>query len=213
MGKRIAWGLILNWGFFCLAVFVCLLFAAMQLGDPLAPSFLQGAGGWSVACIGMLGSFQALGIALLGLFVGRVSGGAAGHGRAAEHSARPFYGQKRGDAVFEPWPGLLVGQALVWMSALILLLDGSFPLRALAFVLRGAHQGCRSLTQARASVPGTDDQRGLLLGATETTIATAQLAAPCAAGWLDASDSAYPFIPSLVLIPMPLLLGAVGSRV
>ena len=87
---------------------------------------------------------------------------------------------------------------------------GAFPLVGLAYVLRGAYQGCRSLTQARSTRLGLEGERGLLLGATETMIASAQIVAPLLAGWLYASDPALPLQVSLVAIPVALVLGVVG---
>jgi hypothetical protein len=69
------------------------------------------------------------------------------------------------------------------------------------------------LIQAQATSLSSETDRGLVLGATETTIAAAQVLAPYAAGWLYASNPAYPFIASLVLIPFTLLLSLVGLRV
>ena len=77
-------------------------------------------------------------------------------------------------------------------------------------MLLGAYQGCRSLTQARATRLGLEGERGLLLGATETIIASAQIVAPFLAGWLYANDPALPFQVSLIAIPVALALGVVG---
>jgi len=57
---------------------------------------------------------------------------------------------------------------------------------------------------------GGEAERGLLLGATETTVAVAQVVAPYVAGWLYAGDPAYPFVASLALIPVALLLMIIG---
>ena len=46
----------------------------------------------------------------------------------------------------------------------------------------------------------------------ETVIVTAQMVAPYAAGWLYASDPTYPFVASLALIPIAVLIVLVGSR-
>ena len=100
----------------------------------------------------------------------------------------------------------------MWISALILLLAGTFPVLALAYLLRGAYEGCRSLTQAQASELTNEADRGLLFGATETTIAIAQIITPYAAGWLYASNPRYPFVASLALIPAALLLRRVAAR-
>jgi MFS family permease len=182
-GRR--WRSLLDGRFLRFAALAWLAFVAMYVGFPLAPNFLADVRGWDVARIGTLGSFQALGTMLLTLLLGRLGD---------RHRAR----------------GLVAGQALVWGSALLLLLTGAFPASALAYLLRGAYQGCRSLAQARASGLGGEAGRGLLLGATETTIAAAQVAAPYVAGWLYAGDPAYPFVASLALIPVALLLVAIG---
>lgn len=177
---------LLNRRFLGFAALTWLAFVAMFLGFPLAPNFLADVRGWDVARIGTLGSFQALGTMLLTLLLGRLGDG----GRAR---------------------GLVVGQILVWGSALLLLLTGAFPALALAYLLRGAYQGCRSLTQARATALGGEAERGLLLGTAETTIAAAQVVAPYVAGWLYAGDPALPFVVSLVLIPVALLLAILAN--
>ena len=166
-------------------VLVGLMFAAMYVGFPLAPNFLAQVRGWDVARIGTLGSFQALGTMVLNLLLGRLD-----DGRRTR--------------------GLVVGQALVWGSALLLLLTGAFPLLALAYLLGGAYQGCRALTQARVTGLGEEAQRGLLLGVTEMTIAIAQVVAPYVAGWLYVGNPAWPFVASLVMIPVASLLVVFG---
>jgi hypothetical protein len=183
----------------------------MYLGFPLASNFLRNAGGWTIARIGMLGSFQALGAALLNPLLGRM-------GKGTEQETIPDAGSKphtqRKTRRFPPVdiPGLAVGQTLVWISVLILLLAGSFPLLALAYLLRGTYQVCCSLTRAQATTLASEANRGLLLGATETIIAASQIVAPYAAGWLYASHPTYPFVASLILLPIMVLLALVGQR-
>jgi MFS family permease len=212
-GRKRRWRSLLNGPFLRFAALVCVLFVAMYLGYPLASNFLKDTGGWSVANIGTLGSFQALGTTLLSPLLGRLSDGSAG---------QPLRSESRGDSSLrtaeEGSPlgragGLLVGQGLVWISALVLLLAGTFPILAGGYLLRGAYQGCRSLIQARGTRLGSEADRGLILGATETIIAAAQVFAPYAAGWLYASDPAYPLAASLVLIPIALLISVFGLRV
>ena len=183
--QGLGWRSLLNRRFLRFALLTWLVFVAMYLGFPLAPNFLADVRGWDVARIGTLGSFQALGTMLLTLLLGRLADG---------NRAR----------------GLVVGQVLVWCSMLLLLVTGAFPALALAYLLRGAYQGCRLLAQARATALGGEAERGLLLGATETTVAVAQVVAPYVAGWLYAGDPAWPFVASLALIPVALVLVIVG---
>jgi MFS family permease len=182
-GKR--WGALANPRFLRFAALACLMFVAMYIAFPLTPSFLANVRGWDTARVGMMGSFQALGMTLLTLLLGRLSDGKGVR-------------------------GLVIGQALVWCSALLLARTAAVPVLALAYLLRGAYQGCRTLIQARAPKMGNGDDRGLLLGATETTVAVAQVVAPYAAGWLYAIDPVRPLHVSLALIPLGVLLTVVG---
>jgi MFS family permease len=198
-GKNRRWHSLLNGGFLRFAAFTVLVFVAMYLAFPLAPNFLQDVGEWRLARIGMLGSFQALGTALLNPLLGRLGGA----GRDPQADSKNLIGMAG---------GLVAGSGLVWGSALMLLVARGFPMLAAAFLLRGAYQGCRSLTQARATGLAGEADRGLVLGATETLIAIAQVVAPYVAGWLYAASPSYPFLSSLLLIPVVLLLGLIGSR-
>ncbi|MGD8996936.1 MAG: MFS transporter [Anaerolineae bacterium] len=205
------WRSLLNGRFLRFAASVCLMFVAMYLSFPLASNFLRDVGDWRIADIGALGSFQALGAALLNPLLGRIGG-------ETEPETVPGPGRElRTQMRAKRFPltearGLVAGQSLVWSSALILLLARTFPLLALAYLLRGAYQGCRSLTQAQATALAGEADRGLLLGATETIIASAQIVAPYAAGWLYAGNPVYPLIASLVLIPILSLLAWAAHR-
>jgi MFS family permease len=205
------WRSLLNGRFLRFATFVCVTFVALHLSFPLASNFLKEVGGWRIARIGTLGSFQALGAALLNPLLGRLGDETKGETSSQADMGSHIQAKSRGFPLAEA-PGLIIGQALVWSSALILVLAGTFPLLALAYLLRGAYQSCRSLTQAQATALTSEADRGLLLGATETIIATAQIIAPYAAGWLFASNPTYPFVASLALIPIMVLLALVGPR-
>ena len=185
------WAALLNRRFLRFAAFVSLIFVAMYLAFPLAPNYLQEVGGWRVARIGALGSFQALGNAALNPFLGHLAD------------------DDRPDARRRGWLGraraLIIGPGLVWLSVLVLLLARNLPLLILAFLLRGAYFGCRSLVQARATGLARETDRGLLLGASDTIIALAQVAAPYLAGWLYAAEPSYPFFAALGLIPLVLV--------
>ncbi len=206
--RRRRWQSLLNRRYLSFAGVVWLVFAAMFLSYPLASNFLRHSGGWSIARIGALGSFQALGAAFLGPFLGRLSDTPL-QGDPLRDERAPMARTRKQSGLLDPSRALLVGQTLVWLSALILLLAATYPVLAVAYLLRGAYQGCRSLTQAQATTLAAQEDRGLVLGATETTIATAQVLAPYAAGWLYAANSSYPIVASLVLIPVALLLSSV----
>ncbi|MGD2178382.1 MAG: MFS transporter [Anaerolineae bacterium] len=205
------WRSLLNWRFLRFSASVCLAFVAMYLSFPLASNFLRDVGGWRIARIGTLGSFQALGATLLNPLLGRLGDETSRQTGPSPGKGSPTQTKVRRLPLAEA-RGLVVGQALVWGSALVLLLARTFPLLALAYLLRGAYQVCRSLTQAQATTLASEADRGLLLGTTETIIATAQIVAPYAAGWLYASNPTYPLVASLALIPIVMLLALIGSR-
>lgn len=189
---RPPWHVLLEPRFLRFAGLTWFAFLAMYLGFPLAPNFLADTYRWDVARIGALGSFQALGMTVLSLFLGWVS---------AINPARRLW-------------AFMLGHALVWGAAALLLLSGAFPWLAVAFLLRGAYQGVRVLTAAYTSAMAHSLERGLLLGAMETTIAFAQVVSPFLAGSLYAFDPARPLQGSLVLIPLAsLALWAGAPRV
>lgn len=191
------WRALGNERFVRLAGVAVLLFTAMYLAFPFSPNFLKVVGGWRIGPIGLLGSFQALGAPVLSSLLGRF-------GREGDEgdsgAVRPKGWASR----------LLVGSGLVWGSVVGLLLARQLPLLAAAYLLRGAYQGCRSLTQARVTHLGQEADRGLLLGTTETLIAAAQVATPYAAGLLYAGNPIYPLISSLILIPLAVLFGVLA---
>jgi len=209
-GQAGRWSPLLSGRFLGFAACVCATFVAMHLSLPLASNYLKDVGGWRVARIGVLGSFQAAGTVMLNPLLGRLGEKAKQNRTSRVHplSRKPVV--KR--PVLVTAPGLVVGQALVWIAALIMLLARTFPVLALAYLLRGAYEGCRSLTQAQASELTGEADRGMLLGATDTTIAIAQILAPYAAGWLYTNSPTYPFVASLALIPAVLLLRLAASR-
>ena len=150
-----------------LGVIVFAIFLAMYIGQPLAPNFLQNIAGWPVERIGLLGSLNALGVTLLAPALGRW---------AADGKLR----------------GLLAAQALVWAS-LGLLLIGAQGLPGFvlaAFFLRGGYSACRNLTSAHIAGLVSAENRGVAFGLSETSVASAQMAAPYIAGWLYAIQPA-----------------------
>lgn len=187
--RKQRWGQrLLSGRFLRFAAVTWFVFAAMRLMFPLAPNFLVDVWDYDMARVGALGSFEALGLTLSNLLLGRLD-----DGRRAR--------------------GLVIGQTLVWTSALLLLLTGAFPALALAFLLRGAYQGCRTLARAHAIAVGSEVEHGLLQGATETAISVAQIVTAYVAGWLYICAPTWPVVASLALIPLGLLLTVVESRI
>lgn len=168
------------WRFAGAVLFSCF---AMYLVFPLAPNFLVEVRGLSTAQVGALGSVYAIGTTVVSLALGQLRGG----GR--------------------PW-GLLLAQGLVWLSAGLLLWAPGLGGAALAYLLQGSYQACRPLARAQAGNLLETAQRGLMLGATETVIAAAQVLAPAVAGWLYAGQPARPFLAALALIPLGIILTA-----
>ena len=164
-----------------LALTSFLMFIAMYFGFPLAANFLSGEHGVGVFQIGVLGSVQAFGMTVLSLAIGRV-------------------GNKH------PSWAVVIAQATMWGATLLLLMGHSLALAEIAFFLRGSYAGCRLPVQAMAGALGDENERGLLVGAAETTISLAQATAPYAAGRLYAIQSWWPFAVSLILIPVSMLL-------
>lgn len=197
MQHQPTWRTLGNERFVRLAGFAVLLFASRYLAFPFSPNFLKEVGGWRIDHIGLLGSFQAMGAAVLSPLLGRIGGEGDGGDSSSVRSER--------------WAsGLFVGPGLVWGSLVVLLLVRQLLLLVAAYLLRGAYQGCRALTQAGVTKLGREADRGLLLGTTETFIAAAQVATPYVAGLLYAGDPTYPLLSSLILIPLAVLVGVVA---
>jgi MFS family permease len=172
-----------------LSVIVFSIFLAMYIGQPLAPNFLQNIAGWPVERIGLLGSLNALGVTLLAPTLGRW---------ATDGKLR----------------GLLAAQALVWAS-LGLLLIGAQGLPGFvlaAYFMRGGYSACRNLTSAHIAGLVSAENRGVAFGLSETSVASAQMAAPYIAGRLYAVQPAAPILAGLALIPMGMLLAPILNR-
>jgi MFS family permease len=104
--------------------------------------------------------------------------------------------------------GLLLGQALVFMSMVFFI--GSTPaLRGLsitAYFLLGALPTLRELSNAQLAGQVDHDMRGTALGLNETIFALARSIAALLAGSLFALDPRAPFMASLVLIPIGMVV-------
>jgi MFS family permease len=159
-----------------LAVFI---FFALYLGQPFAPNYLQEVVGVELSRIGFLGSAHALGAAVLGVALGRLSEGLG---------------------------GFIVGQGLVLASLVIFLRTRTLPLLAMSFFLRGAFNACRSLALALTGRVVGATSVGLAYGVFNTAFNVSMVLAPYVAGWLYTAQPELPFLVSgiMIAIMMPL---------
>ncbi len=164
-----------------------LVFLAIMIGMTLTANYL-GKLGWSLGDVDTLGgTAQAAGMTVLAIGLGRL---AAGHRRR----------------------GLLVGQGLVFM-AMILLLITTPAMRAAAvgaYFLLGSVAAVRELSNAQIAGQVDRTVRGLALGLNETLFSLARGLAAALAGVLFTADPRWPFIASIVLIPIGLILIALS---
>ncbi|MGB9301331.1 MAG: MFS transporter [Anaerolineae bacterium] len=161
------------------------IFLAMFLGQPFAPNYLEEVVGLELVWIGFLGSAHALGATVLGVGLGKLSEGVA---------------------------GLVVGQALVLVSLLLLLRFQAIPLLALSFFLRGAFNACRALTLGQMGKVIGETASGLAYGLLNTAMGLPWVLAPYMAAWLYTSRPALPFIVSAVMIAVMMIVSVVLLR-
>jgi len=145
---------------------------AFQVGFPLAPNFLADVRGYDPGWVGMLGSFNALGITVLYVVAG--------------HRA--------------PRLAYIFAQALMAVSLLLLLTTGSLPWVALAFFCRGSWNLARTMTSAQVSHVVDQAELGLAYGIGESVMALTLILGPLAAGLLYARAPSLPFQVSLILL-------------
>ncbi|MBI3363135.1 MAG: MFS transporter [Chloroflexi bacterium] len=167
-----------NRRFIAFCALLCGVWFVMWLGYPLAPNFLADVRGLSVAKVGALGSFNALGSLTLSLTLGR----------------RP------------PRRAFVAAQGIVMIYLLILLRASWFGWIALAYVARSAVFVSRTLAEAQATRVVERSQWGLAFGTLETVAWTGAVLAPLLAGRLYAIQPALPFQLSFALLPVVMLL-------
>jgi predicted MFS family arabinose efflux permease len=161
------------------------IFLAMFLGQPFAPNYLEEVVGLDLVWIGFLGSAHALGATVLGVGLGKLSEGVA---------------------------GLVVGQALVLVSLLLLLRFQAIPLLALSFFLRGAFNACRALALGQMGKVIGETASGLAYGLLNTAMGLPWVLAPYMAAWLYTSRPALPFMVSAVMIAAMMMVSVVLLR-
>jgi DHA1 family multidrug resistance protein-like MFS transporter len=161
--------------------FLALILAAataMQIGLPLMPNFLVEVRGYDVTLVGWLGSVNSLGVVVLALWVGQRI----------------------------PRRGYMLAQVVLALSMLLLLTTTSQALLFVVYFLRAGWNLAHSLAAAQVGRVVEAGEFGLAFGMTETVSSIATIIGPLAAGLLYARAPAAPFITSLVLILVTLVL-------
>lgn len=145
---------------------------AFQIGFPLAPNFMADVRGFNAGQVGLLGSCNALGMAILNVAGGR-------------RAPRAVY---------------ILAQGLMALSLILLLATGALGWVALAFFCRGSWVLARMMTVAQVGQVVDQPKLGLAYGITESVLALALIFGPLAAGVLYARAPALPFQASLALL-------------
>lgn len=147
---------------------------AMYLSWPLTPNYLQTTHDVSLSALGAFGSFNALGVVVLNLSLGRRSPGTA----------------------------LVISQLLVSISVLLFWRAAALPAFALAYFLAGAFRSARSLMIATVDGYVGRAELGMAFGLMETVGALVIIVGPPLAGVLYEvrPDLPYPVSLGLILI-------------
>ncbi|OGT27232.1 MAG: hypothetical protein A2Z17_06380 [Gammaproteobacteria bacterium RBG_16_66_13] len=145
---------------------------AMYLSWPLTPVFLQDVRGLTIPQVGALGSVNALGIVLLSLTIGRS----------------------------HPRLGLLLSQALVVFSVVLLWQGTGWGWFAAGYFLAGGFRTARNLLSAMIEGVIPRAQLGLAYGVAETVAGLSLILAPIGAGLLYEFQPTSPYPASLILI-------------
>ncbi len=151
---------------------------ALFLTWPLLPIFLQNERGISLANIGIIGSFNAVGGVVLNLAIGRMANR----------------------------PAFLLSQWLVLGSSLVLWFGTGTPMFALGYFLSGGYRTARSMMTALAETQVEKPQMGLAYGLVETAAGLTTIAAAPLAGLLYRSAPYLPFPVSLILSTVSLTI-------
>lgn len=165
--------------FWELSLAVAFIYLVTYLGWPLTPNFLQEVEGFDLSLIGTLATAQSLGAVCLAIFLGRVSQGVG---------------------------GMVAAALLIWASYGLLLLF-PFPLAvACAYFLRGSFSTLASLSSAQVGKRLESPSMGLGFGLLATLRTLALVPGPYIAGYLYTMRPALPFLASLLLMPLSILL-------
>lgn len=176
--------LISNPRFFGLLALIFFTMFALYLPQPLTPLYLREQQGFSVQDVGLLGAVGSMGNAVILLALGRLSA--------------PL--------------GMLAGQVMVGLFALVLWL-GSNPLLLFGgFFFAGGYRLFRSMALAYTRSTVRAGETGLAFGLVETGSAVSAILAPLAAGFLYDQSPQSIYIAGLAATGAMLLLNTLRLR-
>lgn len=157
-------------------IFITML--ALYLPQPLTANYLQNEHGITLSTIGMLGAVGSLGNALIMLGLG--------------HFSAPV--------------GLMAGQVLVGLFALLMWQGKGLVSFGLGFFSLGGYRLARSMALASARSLVKPSETGFAFGLVETGNAISVIIAPLAAGFLYEQNPQSMYTTSLILIGVVLLI-------
>ncbi len=164
--------------FLGLLALIFLTMFALYLPQPMTPVYLKNQHGYSLETIGQLGAAGSLGNAIIMLGLGSLSAPA----------------------------GLLVGQALVGLFALLMWRGAGLPLFFTGYFVLGGYRLFRSMALAYTRSLVKTSKTGFAFGLVETGNAVSVIVAPIAAGLLYTHDPQLVYIASLGAIGLVLLV-------
>lgn len=163
-------------------LFILLLFVAVDVGQVLAPQFLQEVRGLTLSELGALGSLGTLGIALLTLALSRLPA--------------------------ERRTPLVIGQAAALAALGLWLFAPWLPLIALGYFIHGSNRVIRPLTASRLVATLGAENLSLGFGFYQTAQQLGLTLSPLLAGLLYTQNPAWPLWAGLAGLSLTLLLTA-----
>ncbi len=150
--------------------------AAVAPSTGLTPKFMEDVRGLEVATIGLLGSTNALGMALLSLVLGRDS---------------------------KPLRAFAAALALIWVAAGLFLSIGSPAAAGVGYFLVGSVGAARPLVESAIMPHVREDQRGVVLAVVESVFSLGTAVGTSLAGALYAGlGPGAPFQAALIALPL-----------
>jgi predicted MFS family arabinose efflux permease len=161
-------------------IFIFAVFFAVDVGQILAPKFLQEVRGLSVEQIGWLGTAGAVGVVLLMLIISRLPG----EGRLA----------------------LVLSQVLALAGVALMAFVPGFPFLLLAFFISGSSRLVRPPTLVRFARLLTPATMSFGMGLQQTATQLGLALSPYVAGLLYTHNPTWPFYAGLIALVVTLLM-------